>query len=307
MHRMTFRKNQVVFVGLCALSLLAGWRPLFDTLALSIQNDEYTQILLVLPVSAVLIFLERPWSRSTGGWDLRLAPALLAIAFAVAGFASLWSGSMHGDVKLSIQMIALVLSWIGIFVLCFCPAAARSVLFPLLFLFGLVPVPQAGLNLIIAWLQLGSAWSAHALFAVFGVPVFQEGTFLTIPGLKIQVAQECSSIRSSSMLLVTTIVLAQILLRTSWRKAFVVCLAIPLSIAKNGLRIFTIAMLGTRVDPGYLTGRLHHQGGILFFAIALLGVFFALVVCQRQESTSLQVSSTDKLRFHNILRGVYRT
>jgi exosortase len=303
---MTFKKNQVIFIGLCSLSLLAGWRPLFDTLALSFQNDEYTQILLVLPISAALIFLERPWLRSTGMWDLRLAPALLAIAFAIAGVSSFSSAGMSGDIKLSVQMIALVLSWIGIFVLCFGAAVARSVLFPLLFLFGLIPVPQAGLNVIVAWLQLGSAWSAHALFAMFGVPAFQEGTFLTIPGLTIQVAQECSSIRSSSMLLVTTIVLAQILLRSSWRKVFVVCLAIPLSVAKNGLRIFTIAMLGTRVDPGYLTGRLHHQGGILFFAIALLGIFFALAVCQRQESASLQASSTDKLRFHNVLRGVPR-
>lgn len=304
---MTFKKNQVIFIGLCSLSLLAGWRPLFDTLALSIQNDEYTQILLILPISAALIFLEHPWLSSMGGWDLRVAPALLATAFTAAGFTFLWFAGISGDVKLSIQMIALVLSWVGIFVLCFGAAVARSVLFPLLFLFGLVPVPQIGLNVIIAWLQLGSAWAAHALFAIFGVPVFQECTFLTIPGLTVQVAQECSSIRSSSMLLVTTIVLAQVLLRSPWRKVFVICLAIPLSVAKNGLRIFTIAMLGTRVDPGYLTGRLHHQGGILFFAIALLGVFFALAVCRRQESASPNASSTDRLRFHNTLRGVRRT
>jgi exosortase len=303
---MKIKKNQVIFLALCAVSLLAEGRALFDTLALSIQNDEYTQILLILPISATLIFLERPWSQSTSRWDLRVGATLLAIAFAFAGLAALWSVRISGDVKLSIEMIALVLSWIAIFVLCFGPMVARSVLFPLLFLFGLVPIPQASLNLIVAWLQLSSAWSAHALFAVFGVPVFQESTFLTIPGLTVQVAQECSSIRSSSMLLVTTIVLAQILLRSSWRKWFVVCLAIPLSVAKNGLRIFTIAMLGTRVDPGYLTGRLHHQGGILFFAIALLGIVFALAVCQGQESASQQACSTDKLRFHNFLRGVYR-
>lgn len=297
---MTLKKNQAIFVGLWIASLLAGWRPLFDTFALSVRNDEYTQILLILPISAALIFRKRPWSRLTGSWDFRLAPALLASAFAVAGCAFLWSDTLSGDARLSINMIALVLSWIGIFVLCFGAAASRSVLFPLLFLFGLVPFPQRCVDLIIALLQGGSAWSAHALFAAVGVPVFQQGNFLTIPGLTIQVAQECSSIRSSSMLLVTTMVLAQILLRSSWRKVFVICFAIPLSVAKNGLRIFTIAMLGTRVDPAYLTGRLHHQGGIFFFAIALLGIFFALAVCQKQESTSLKASSTDKLRFHNI-------
>jgi exosortase/archaeosortase family protein len=74
---------------------------------------------------------------------------------------------------------------------------------------------------------------------------------------------------SSLMLLVTTMVLAHVLLRTPWRKALVVAIAIPVSVAKNGLRIFTIAMLGTRVDPSFLTGRFHHNGGIVFFLTAL--------------------------------------
>lgn len=290
---MTFTKNQLTFAGLCAASLLAGGRPLFDTFALSIQNNEYTQILLILPISAALIFLERRRWQSSRDWNLPIGSILLTCAIAAASYASLRSAGLSADMKLAIQLIALVVSWIGIFILCFGATASRSVIFPLLFLFGLVPVPEAGLNLIITWLQQGSAWSAHALFAIFSVPVFQQGVFLTIPGLTIQVAQECSSIRSSSMLLLTTIVLAQMLLRSSWRKIFIVCLAIPLSIAKNGLRIFTIAMLGTRVDPGYLTGRLHHQGGILFFAIALLGIFLALAIAQKQESALLKTRAVN--------------
>ena len=88
------------------------------------------------------------------------------------------------------------------------------------------------------------------------------------------------------MLLVTTMVLAHLLLRSSWRKWVVIGIAIVLSVAKNGLRIFTIAMLGTRVDPGYLTGRLHHEGGIVFFMIALIGVFVSLWILRRGENVS---------------------
>jgi exosortase/archaeosortase family protein len=90
------------------------------------------------------------------------------------------------------------------------------------------------------------------------------------------------------MLLVTTMVLAQLLLRSPWRKALVIGLAVPLSVAKNGLRIFTIAMLGTRVDPGYLTGKLHHQGGIVFFGIALIAVFALLWIFRRGENWPLK-------------------
>ena len=139
-------------------------------------------------------------------------------------------------------------------------------------------------SVIITFLQNGSAWSARMLFVTFGVPVTQDGLMLTIPGLTLLVAQECSSIRSSSMLLVTTMVLAQLLLRSGWRKALLISLVVPLSIAKNGLRIFMIAMLGTHVDPGYLTGHFHHQGGIIFFAIALIIIFLLLWSLQTGES-----------------------
>jgi exosortase len=119
--------------------------------------------------------------------------------------------------------------------------------------------------------------------------VTQDGLFLTIPGLTLMVAEECSSIRSSSMLLVTTMVLAQLLLRSPWRKALLIAIAVPLSVAKNGLRIFSIAMLGTRVDPGYLTGSFHHQGGIIFFAIALF-IIFALLWGLRRGEGAMELS-----------------
>jgi exosortase len=121
------------------------------------------------------------------------------------------------------------------------------------------------------------------LFLLFRVPVARDGTVLMIPGLDIDVTSECSSIRSSLMLLVTTMVLAHLLLNKIWRKVLVIVVAIPVSIAKNGLRIFTIGMLGSRVDPEYLTGRLHRHGGIVFFLIALAVIFFLLCLLRRER------------------------
>jgi exosortase len=269
------------------MSPLLGWRVLVDTFVLSLRDDEYTYILLILPVSVVLIFLERRSLRKTVTLNVRTGSALLASAALILCFQRGWSAWLAPDAQLSMRMLALVLWWIGAFVLCYGFGAARSVLFPLLFLFGLVPVPQSVLSVIVALLQHWSAWAAYVLFAGCGVPVVRDGVLLAIPGLTVQVAEECSSIRSSSMLLVTTMVLSQILLRSPWRKALVISLAVPLSVAKNGLRIFTIAMLGTRVDPGYLTGELHHEGGVIFFGIALAVVFALLWSFRKGEDLPL--------------------
>jgi len=275
------------FAGLAllgALSLLVGWRPLLDTFALASRNDQYTYMLLIAPLSAALVFLEWRLVLPLRSRGVRTGLALLAAAALMACFVQVSSGWWPSDTTLTMRMFALVLWWIGAFVLCFGSRAAEAVSFPLLFLFGLVPLPQPAIDVVVAILQHGSAWAAHLLFAVCGVPVAQDGVLLTIPGLTLQVAQECSSIRSSSMLLVTTMVLAQLVLRSPWRKALLIGLAVPLSVAKNALRIFAIAMLGTRVDPVFITGRFHHQGGIIFFAIALVVLFALLWILRRGES-----------------------
>ena len=284
-------RHQLSSLLLLAVSLLVGWRPLVATFALALRNDEYTYLLLILPVSVALISLEWQSVRSMVVTDVRAGSTLLATAVLAAGIVRVSSASLPSDAQLSVRMFALVLSWSGVFVLCFGLRVSRSVLFPLCFLFGLVPLPQAALGEIVSLLQRGSALAAHALFAAVGVPVAQDGILLTIPGLTVEVAQECSSIRSSSMLLVTTMVLAQLLLRSPWRKAVVIVIAVPLSVAKNGLRIFTIAMLSTRVDPGYLSGRLHRNGGIIFFGIALAVIFSLVWILRRAEGKVVRTTA----------------
>jgi exosortase len=279
-------KHQLWFAVLVGISLLVGWRALAGTFALASSDVQYTYLFLIIPVSAALIFME--W-RSLGRvvtLSVHGGSVLLAIAVLTSCLALVKSAGFSSDLRLSIRMLALALWWIGTFVLCFGPRAARSVLFPLCFVFGLVPLPQNAVDAIVTMLQYGSAWAAYVLFSICGVPVVRDGLLLTIPGLTLQIAEACSSIRSSSMLLVTAMVLAQLLLRSPWRKALVIVLAVPLSVAKNGLRIFTIAILGTRVDPGYLTGKLHHEGGSIFFAVVLLMVFALLWFLRRGEVVS---------------------
>jgi exosortase/archaeosortase family protein len=93
------------------------------------------------------------------------------------------------------------------------------------------------------------------------------------------------------MLFVVTLTLAQLFLRTSWRKTLLVLAVIPLSVAKNAVRIITIAELGTRVDQSFLDGRMHHHGGIVFLGLALLGIVVLLWVLRKCEKHRVEPSS----------------
>lgn len=290
----------LVFAALSAIAVAIWWTPLLSLFSLALRDEQYTHILLILPVSAVLLFAQwqsRDWELYTGfsGRSAGAGAAMLFIALLVA-VSLRWKGLSSADTPLALDMLALstlalVAWWMGAFVLCFGIGGFRRSFFPLCFLLWLVPFPPFMLDPIVNLLQRGSAASAHWFFAATGFPVQQRGLLLHIPNLTLEVAPECSSIRSSMMLLVTTMVVAQLLLVSFWRKAVVVALAIPLSVAKNGLRIFVIGALTTKVDPGFMTGRLHRRGGVIFLTIALLAIFLILWILRRGENPQARVSA----------------
>ncbi|MFZ0320719.1 MAG: exosortase/archaeosortase family protein [Candidatus Sulfotelmatobacter sp.] len=283
-----------LFIILSAASLTIWLAPLGATLALALRDEQYTHILPILPISVALLLLDsqnlrrqdlntsavKPFQSSR---SVKFASGLLALALVISTFGKWRSFSPSFDQQLSIDMFALILWWIASFLLCFRAQAFRRALFPLGFLFWMVPFPTIVLNPIVSLLQYGSAAAAHLLFLIARIPVAQRGTLVHIPGLTMEVAPECSSIRSSMILLVISMVLAHLLLRSSWRKIVVVAIAIPLSVAKNGLRIFVLGVLATRVDPSYLTGRLHRQGGIIFLLIALAMIFLLVWILSRGD------------------------
>ncbi len=287
-HTMTTRTQIVAFGFLCAASIVFWWHSLAITLGLALSNDAYTHILLILPLSAALIYQDSKNGDSKAlqigtQRSRRIGAVLLALAVLIGCYARLGMVAAPDDVRLSLGMLALVTWWISSVILCFGVDAFRSFLFPLCFLFWMVPVPAIVLNEMVPFLQHQSAFAARILFQAIGVAVTQDGIMLAIPNLDIEVASECSSIRSSLMLVVTTMVLSHLFLRSWWRKSVLVAAAIPLAVAKNGLRIFTIAELGTRVDPGFLNGNLHHHGGIIFFGISIVVVVALLWILRRTE------------------------
>lgn len=282
---MTARIQFLTFALLCAVSVAFWGRPLVSTLKLALANDAYTHILLILPLGAALIYLDSKALRTAPQPSPRVGAALLVLALVIGCYARWGMADTPDLVRLSLGMFALVLWWLASFLLCFGTRTFWSFLFPLCFLFLIVPIPEVALNRIVEFLQDQSAVAARLMFRMVGVPATRDGIMVSIPGLDIEVAQECSSIRSSLVLVVTTMVLAHLFLRSWWRKALLIAAAIPLSVAKNGFRIFTIAELGTRVDPGFLTGKLHHRGGILFFGVSVFAVGVLLWALRRTELT----------------------
>jgi exosortase len=284
MRTMTKRTQVLVLASLCAASIAFWWFPLVATFRLALTNDAYTHILLILPLSAALVYMDSKAFPISPRPNPVLGTSLLVVAFLLGCYAR-WGGTAAEPdlTRLSLGMFSLVIWWIASVVFCYGAKTFKLFMFPLCFLFLIVPIPEFALTPIIEFLQQQSASVARVIFRLVGVPATQDGVMVSIPGLDIEVARECSSIRSSLMLVVITTVLAQLFLRTWWRKALLMIAAIPLSVAKNGLRIFTIAELATRVDRGFLDGKLHHHGGIIFLGLSVMVVCVLLWLLRRTE------------------------
>jgi exosortase len=115
-----------------------------------------------------------------------------------------------------------------------------------------IPLPDALLSYVITALQSASAGVTDVLFKLSPLPVVREGLTFALPGSLIEVARECSSIRSSWALLITCTLVSHLLLHRWWSKAVVLLLVFPLAVFKNGVRIVTLTLLALYVDKGFM-------------------------------------------------------
>jgi exosortase len=173
--------------------------------------------------------------------------------------------------------------WIAGFAFFFGRTAFSQARFPLAFLLLAIPIPDFFLDKAIYLLQKGSAEIAAILFDWSGVPVLREGFVFHLAHVNIEVARECSGIRSSLALLILAILVAYFYLKTFWKQVVLVAAGLFVMILKNGVRIVTLTLLASYVDPGFLYGRLHHQGGVFFFLLGLLMLAPLLWFLERSE------------------------
>ena len=131
------------FVFLLALSVVAGYGSLIESARLALNQDAFTYIPLVLMLSVAFLYLRWHSVRNLATYSVATGAPLLVIAAGIALGGYFSSSSLPDDALLSVRMAALAVWWVGAFTLCFGWKASRVALFPLVFLFAVVPLPAA--------------------------------------------------------------------------------------------------------------------------------------------------------------------
>jgi len=272
----------ITFLCICLLVVATGWNSLRAWLELS-QNSEQTSSFWVIPlISAYLIYERRLKIFS----NPRFAPfALVFSAIGIGIFAASFSLQRflaHSDANI-LAILGVVVSLAGSFLACYGKDAWRKARFPLGFLLFAVPLPQTILEPLVHWLQNGSAAVVSFLFTLLNVPYLRDGLRFYLSSLTIEIAPECSGIRSSFALLVLGVLLSYFALQSAWRRLVLILAVVPLVLVKNGIRIVTLTLLTIYVDRSVISGPLHRHGGFLFFGFALAAEGLLCWLLRRSE------------------------
>jgi len=271
------------FLAICIVTVLLSSHTWIEWWHLALRSNRYSYLLLIPLLSAGMIYRSRHQIfRQSASDDTLLIPA--GIVFSAVACWFLADSRLLDSFTLAV--FAGVTFWVGTFRFFYGRQAWNAARFPILFLYSLVPIPGFVLDRVIGGLQAGSATVADELLSLSSLSYFRDGLAFHFQGLTVVVTEDCSGIRSSITLLLWVALQAHFSLRSGWRKLLFLSSVLPVVLFKNGLRIATLSWLAAKVDPGFMTGWLHEDGGFVFFGLALLIEIAFCRLLEKSERTN---------------------
>ncbi len=275
------------FLTATAVLLLCFSFPLYKLAVFALGSTFFSYILLIPVISGYLAWIEKPAFFPAGK---RLSPGWAVTLWSGGAGLLIWAGLLFLDEGkpepadfLALSMASLVLIEAGLACHFLGRQTLKHFVFPLGFLIFMAPFPSGVETTLETVLQHGSAAMAEAFFDLARMPVLRDGTFLQLPGFPMQVAPECSGIRSTMALFLTSLVAGKLFLRSPWRRSVLAVVVIPLAIVRNGFRVFVIGELCVQVDPKMIDSWIHHHGGPVFFALSLIPFSVILYFLYRSD------------------------
>jgi exosortase len=294
--------RNIFFLMFNLIILVLFYDSLRDLLRLSLHSPEYSYIPLIPLISGYFLYQKRTALLEKKEYSDINYSYFAGIILVIIGSVLYLTGKTQGiklDLKdyLSLMTFSNLIFWIGGFVFFFGIKAFRIGAFPLLFLIFFIPIPSLMMEKLIFLLQIGSAEATYVFFKLTGISFLREGVVFHLPGFSVEVAKECSGIRSSIALFIMGVILSNVFLQTGWRRIILILSIFPLAIIKNGIRIVTLSLLALYIDESFITNsKLHRDGGIIFFLIALSLLVPILWLLRKSEHRAEKVNKNqDKL------------
>lgn len=247
---------------LWAVLMLAGRATLESMVDIWMRSDTFAHAFTVLPLALWLAWRKRasiePLTPRAQPW---LLPLLGAALFAwVLGVLAVANALAHlALVSALVLAVPLVLGL----------RVARQLLFPLGFLFFMVPLGDFMMPQLMAW----TADFTVAALRLSGIPVMRDGLQFVIPSGYWSVEAACSGVRYLIASFMVGVLFAYLNYRSPVRRLVFVAASLVVPIVANWVRAYLIVMLGHLSDNTIATGVDHLVYGWVFFGVVIVVLF----------------------------------
>jgi len=234
--------------------------------ALSIQwwdDANYSHGFLVPLFSLYLIWQQRAALRT-----LPRSGNPTGILVVLAGIAALLMGDLGAENFLMRSSLIVIIAGLILFHLG--TPVFRAVLFPLAFLFFMVPLPGVVFYAITFPLQRLAAEQAAWALDALGIPVLLDGNVIHLAQLSLGVTEACSGIRSLISLFAGAAAWAYLLLPPGWTMVVFIAATVPITIMANAARVVLTGLIGRQFGVEYASGFFHEFAGLAIYIFAFL-------------------------------------
>ncbi|MBW1886192.1 MAG: exosortase [Deltaproteobacteria bacterium] len=258
------KKTLLAIAGALALTTYVHYPILYHMFLTWRTNPDYSHGLLIVPLSLYFAYGKTPQLRRAeirGSW--------WGVAILCVGVLSVCIGELGG--LLTALRSGYVFALMGLVLLLAGKRVFEILLFPMAFLFLMVPLPQSLVNIIAFPLQLIAAGWAVSSLQAFGIPSLLEGNIIHLAHTQLFVAEACSGLRSLMALLTLGVVFAQFFRAGRlFQQSILVLSAIPIAIVVNAVRVSLTGILTHNFGPEAAGGFIHDFQGIITFSMAFI-------------------------------------
>ena len=245
-------------------------------------DTNYSHGFLIPPIAAFLAWERRNRFLSA---PPRPARAGLVVIGASALVLALGGGAF-------LSRISLVAALGGAALAIFGWSRFRAIAFPLAILLLMIPLPAPVFERLESPLQLATSVLSEAMIRTVGIPVFRDGNLLALGNVTLEVAKECSGIRTSISLVVLGLAFGYSADTRRWPRLLVLGLTVPVVVLTNAIRVAATAVSAHYFGRETATGFLHDLYGWLAFAAAFATLFLIHHLLVRAAGTSHPTSGT---------------
>ncbi|MCP9471110.1 MAG: exosortase W [Nitrospira sp.] len=245
----------------------------------------YSYAFLIPGISAYLA-----WVRRDQLWAVQPRPAYVTGTIAIAAGLSALMLGRAGGVQ-TVQQISLLMTLPGVILFLFGWPVLKVLGVPIAFLGFMIPVWDAITEPLHFPFQRLSADLGVWLLNAVGIPVYQNGVFIYLPNITLEVAKSCSGVNYLIAVLATSISLSTIVLDSVLKRITLVVFAVTVSALANSLRVALIGVLAYYDVSGDLHGPYHTLHGMFTSMIGYLVIFVGLWVLSRGQNPAPHVDT----------------